>query len=100
MQKNRQYTMNRPFVWAPILLAVTLGLLLLLLMPSVALAAPLAQEEAPGESNLGFLFAAFAVAWAVFFGYVFYMSRRERELRRDLDQLRRQVAEQQPDSSF
>lgn len=50
----------------------------------------------PGESNLGFLFAAFAVAWAVFFGYVFYMSRRERELRRDLDELRRQLESRQP----
>jgi len=65
-------------------------------MPSVALAAPAAQQEAPGESNLGFLFAAFAVVWVVFFGYVFYTSRRERELRRDLDELRRQMEDRQP----
>ena len=76
-------------------LAVTLSLLVLWLLPSVALAAPMAHEEAPGESNLGFLFAGFAVVWAVFFGYVFYMSRRERELRRELDALRRQLTERE-----
>ena len=72
--------------------AVTLGLLLLFL-PSSALGAT-ALQEAPGESNLGFLFAAFAVAWVIFFGYVFYLGRRDRQLRQDLDEIRTQLAGQ------
>lgn len=73
-------------------LVITPGLLLWL-MPSSALAAT-ARQETPSESNLGFLFAAFAVVWVIFFGYVFYMSRRDRQLRQDLDEIRRQLAEQ------
>ncbi len=69
-----------------------------LLVPHVLLAAPAAQQGAPGESNLGFLFAAFAVVWIVFFAYVFYMGQRQRELRRQIDELRQQAADrQQPD---
>ena len=72
---------------------ITLFLMLAFLLamaPHAVLAAPAAQE-APGESNLGFLFAGFAVVWIAFFAYVFYMSRRERELRREIDELRQQL---------
>ena len=49
----------------------------------------------PGESNLGFLFAGFAIVWVAFFVYVFYMSRREREMRREIEELRRQLEQRQ-----
>ncbi len=77
--------------------ALLLALILLLaLVPQLALAKPIAQGEAPGESNLGFLFAGFAVVWVAFFAYVFYMSRRERELRREIEELRRELGQRQP----
>ena len=41
----------------------------------------------PSE-NLPYLFAAYAVAWAVFFVYVFVFSRRQREMEREIRQLK------------
>ena len=69
--------------------------LLAALMPQAALAAGAVQEEAAGESNLPFLFSAFAVVWAGFFAYVFYLHRRSRDLRREIDALRRERAERE-----
>ncbi len=37
--------------------------------------------------NLGFLFAGFAVAWALAFGYVWHLARRTRDLETRLDQI-------------
>ncbi len=37
--------------------------------------------------NLGFMFAAFAIIWGAFFVYVIVLSRRQKQLRRDLGQL-------------
>ena len=39
-------------------------------------------------NNLPFLFAAFAVVWAVFFIYAAYMSWRRQSVQRDLQELR------------
>ena len=53
-------------------------------------AAPQADPE-PGddpEPNLGFLFGVFMVTWAGFFGYAFMVSRRQRELQREIATLR------------
>lgn len=45
----------------------------------------LLQGQPP--ANLGYLFAAFAVCWLVFFGYAFFVSRRRQELERELREL-------------
>ena len=34
---------------------------------------------------MGFLFAAFAITWLVFFAYAFFVSRRRQELEREFD---------------
>jgi len=50
--------------------------------------------EAPGlgpndpEANLKYLFAVFFVAWVAFFGYMFFLSRRLRDLTRELEVLK------------
>lgn len=49
-----------------------------------------ASESSP-EANLPFLFAVYIITWAGFFGYAFYMSRRQREMRREIDALARTV---------
>jgi CcmD family protein len=36
---------------------------------------------------LGYLFAAYSVVWAVVFGYVLYMQRKQRGLQRQMDRL-------------
>ena len=48
-------------------------------------------------NNLPFLFAAFAVVWAVFFIYAAYMSWRRQSIQRDLRELQSTV-ELDPDS--
>ena len=62
------------------------------LVPLTALAA-VAPQDAPGESNLGFLLAGTALAWAGFFVYTFYLGRKNRELRRDVEDLQRTLAD-------
>lgn len=49
------------------------------------------------EANLPFLFAVFAITWAAFFAYAFFMSRRERDLRREIEALRRELDERVSD---
>ena len=45
------------------------------------------------EANLPFLFAVYLITWAGFFGYTFVMSRRQREMRRELEALKTAIAE-------
>ena len=54
----------------------------------------LLQTELP-PSNLPYLFAAFAVSWAVFFIYAFFVSRRQRELQAEIRELRQALAERE-----
>ena len=39
------------------------------------------------SSNLPYLFAAFAVSWVVFFGYLFYVNRRQHEMKKEIARL-------------
>ncbi len=52
---------------------------------------PQAQEQ-DGDSELPWLFAVFFVTWATFFAYVFIMSRRQREMQRELEDLKHLLA--------
>ena len=60
--------------------------------PVLPPAAPLAQESEP-EANLPYLFAVYIITWLAFFGYVFYMSRRQREMQREIEELKRAISE-------
>ena len=54
------------------------------------------QQQTEGndpEANLPFLFAVFFITWAAFFGYVFMMSRRQREMQREIEALSRLVSD-------
>ena len=60
------------------------------------------QEEQDGDAdeNLPYLFAAYIITWAGFFAYVFVVSRRQREMQRELEALKQALAdreEQAPD---
>lgn len=46
-------------------------------------------------SNLGYLFAGFAVVWVGLFAYIIYVSRREQALRREVAGLRQELAERE-----
>jgi len=45
--------------------------------------------------NLEYLFAAFIIVWAVLFGYIFMLSRRQKQLRREIDSLKGQSDDSQ-----
>lgn len=46
------------------------------------------RESGKLETSLGFLFAVFAVTWAGFFAYIFFVSRKQRELQREISRLK------------
>jgi CcmD family protein len=52
-------------------------------------------SDSDPEANLPFLFAVYILTWAGFFGYAFYMSRRQRDMRRDIEALRQALRERQ-----
>ena len=51
------------------------------------------ESDAPGESNLGYLLAGTLLTWAGFFAYAVYLWRKNRDLRREVDDLRRTLGE-------
>ena len=55
---------------------------------------PQAQRSDP-EANLPFLFAVYIITWAAFFVYIFYVSRKQREMRREIDALQRALTERE-----
>ena len=59
---------------------------------------PQTDGELEGESELPWLFAVFFITWAAFFGYVFVMSRRQREMRREIDALRKVLAQREAEA--
>ena len=65
------------------------------LLAAIWLAQQATQPEAQRESNLGFLFAAFFIAWLVLGLYLWNLSGRISGLRRELEALKRRDAEQQ-----
>ena len=90
---------------APLRLACLVAACLLLLMLPTLLGAAPSQEDpgvappqqVPGESFLPYLAAAFAVTWAGFFAYAFFVSSKQAELQREIQALRRTL--ERPDAN-
>ena len=61
-------------------------------LQAAAQAAPAQGGDGP-EANLPYLFAVYIITWAAFFAYVFYVSRRQRELRNEIQDLKRALEE-------
>lgn len=57
------------------------------------------KNNADPDSNLTYLFAVFFITWAGFFGYVFVMSRRQKEMRQEIDALKMALVEKTTDSN-
>ena len=60
--------------------------LVILLVPAM-----LGANHTEGEEFLPFLFAVFAVTWMAFFIYAFFMSRKQADLKREIDALRQSL---------
>ena len=72
---------------SPIYSLLILMLFLIWIAPAAMLASQGGSETDSGDRFLGYLFAAFAVVWIIFFGYGFYLDRRGRELQHQVDEL-------------
>ena len=73
--------------------AAFISLAAMTITAEVAYASGTAQQNLRGESELPWLFAVYIITWAVFFGYVFVISRRQREMRREIEALKRALAD-------
>lgn len=58
-------------------------------------ATPLPQNGGDPEANLPFLFAVFIITWGAFFGYVFYLSLRQRDMKSEIEALKRALAQRE-----
>ena len=47
--------------------------------------------------NAAYLFAVYSIVWATVFGYLFYLYRKQRKLRQEIDTLRKSVGKQDKD---
>ena len=50
-------------------------------------------QSAVPSCNISYLAAAFAVSWVIFFVYVFFVSRRQQQMSREIAQLRHTMEE-------
>ncbi|UCH43847.1 MAG: CcmD family protein, partial [Dehalococcoidales bacterium] len=39
--------------------------------------------------NVSYLFAVYTIIWVIFFGYLFYLHRRQQRLQREIDTLKK-----------
>ena len=44
------------------------------------------------SDNLPYLFTAFGIVWVVFFAYTFFVSRQQREMEREIEELKETMA--------
>ena len=70
-------------------------LLLAALAAALTLGAVPAQDGGDPEAYLPYLFAAFALTWVAFFAYLFFIARKERALRQEMEALRRAIEERE-----
>ena len=77
------------------ILAAFAASLLWLAFGSIASGAVNAQSGSDAESNLPFLFALYTITWLAFFAYAFYMTRRQSELNREIQELRRMLEQRE-----
>ena len=66
------------------------------LAPAAAFAQAQAEATRAPEANLPFLFAVYIITWAAFFGYAFYVSRRQREMQGEIEALKRALQDREP----
>ena len=53
------------------------------------------QQQLRGESELPWLFAVYIITWGAFFGYIFLLSRRQRDMRNEIEVLKRVLADRE-----
>ena len=51
------------------------------------------SEYSDPEANLPYLFAVYTITWVLFFVYLYYLSQRQRSLKREIEELRQALSE-------
>ena len=91
-----QISVHKLIVMVPILMGLLMIINFILVPFDVANASfperPMTQNEGP-ESNLKFLFAVFFITWLAFFAYVFFLSRRLKSMKQEINDLRSHLGE-------
>ena len=93
---SMQISVHKLIVMVPILVGLLMIINFILVPFDVADASfperPITQNEGP-ESNLKFLFAVFFITWLAFFAYVFFLSRRLKSMKQEINDLRSHLGE-------
>ncbi|MBI4338737.1 MAG: CcmD family protein [Chloroflexi bacterium] len=89
----------RPFTRAALASPAAIAVAGWLVQGGVALAQPEAQGGAPSRTFMPYVFAVYTITWLAFFGYLFYVNRRQRDLRREIEELERQWEEKRGTTS-
>ena len=93
---SMQISVHKLIVMVPILVGLLMIINFILVPFYVADASfpegPMTQNEGP-ESNLKFLFAVFFITWLAFFAYVFFLSRRLKSMKQEINDLRSHLGE-------
>ena len=88
-----QYRINK-FVIAPFVFAAFFFLCKGLVGMDLFAADPLAPSSSVADGpqdNLNFLFAVFFITWIAFFAYIFFLSKRLSEMKREIEELRKSM---------
>ena len=65
------------------------------LLTSYLLTIPVLAQDGSNESvvntgsNLDYLFITFAITWIIFFGYLYYIAQKQKTLREDIDDIKK-----------
>ena len=93
---SMQISVHKLIVTVPILMGLVMTLNFLWIPFGVADASfperAMTQNEGP-ESNLKFLFAVFFITWLAFFAYVFFLSRRLKSMKQEINDLKSNLGE-------
>ncbi len=93
---SMQISVHKLIVMVPILVGLLMIINFILVPFDVADASfpdrSMTQNEGP-ESNLKFLFAVFFITWLAFFAYVFFLSRRLKSMKQEINDLRSHLGE-------
>ena len=93
---SMQISVHKLIVMVPILVGLLMIINFILVPFDVADASfperPMTQNEGP-ESNLKFLFSVFFITWLAFFAYVFFLSRRLKSMKQEINDLRSHLGE-------
>ena len=93
---SMQISVHKLIVMVPILVGLLMIINFILVPFDVVDASfperPMTQNEGP-ESNLKFLFAVFFITWLAFFAYVFFLSRRLKSMKQEINDLRSHLGE-------